>query len=752
MSQQIRHLYQFDEWQVDATGKVLLRDGEMVALTQKAFEVLLVLIEQHGQIVNKDELIQRVWRDSFVEERNVAQNVYTLRKILGRTPDGKEYIQTIPRRGYRFAVSVSESRVESESAALPAALSLAPEAVELKIPVNIQVTDFQNKDAASEFELNLPASIAEAEVEPQQKTIRAHPAARARKPLTIILTAGILIAFAAAAWWWLRQSHAGPFRQMTVTSLTNTGNIQCAAISPDGNYVAWAQSDSSYRSSLWLTRPATAMSRVIIESAEARYHALSFSPDGSYIYYVMIGNDDPVRTLYRVSVLGGPARKLLENVDNPVSFSPDGSQFVFRRWIAERRQSGLFIAQADGSGVKEIASLPNPGGFRDPAWSPDGRVIACAAGLDGGRQMYVAAISAGDWRMTTITKQKWRWIGQVAWLRDSRALMMTASDHPASPFQIWRLTYPAGEARRVTNDSSQYQELSISADSTRLIALQRRLTTSLWLVPAKEGGKPEQITVGSGGFRSNVSWTPDDRIVYNSELGNVAAISVMNADGSGQQQLTGDQTGRAWVSNATVSPDGRFIVYASDLTGARHIWRMDIDGGNPVQLTNGAGEDHPFCSPDGRTVVYTRTGADKPTIWKVPIDGGEPTQLTTEYSMRPAVSPDGKLIACVISLPTEPGGKLALVPIEGGPPVRVFPNRIHGAPFVRWTPDGRHLTYDDNPPGPSKIWLQPVDGGAPKLLAEFATDRIFGFDWSRDGSRLACVRGLWALNVVMLSD
>jgi Tol biopolymer transport system component len=230
----------------------------------------------------------------------------------------------------------------------------------------------------------------------------------------------------------------------------------------------------------------------------------------------------------------------------------------------------------------------------------------------------------------------------------------------------------------------------------------------------------------------------------------------MDADGSNQRQLTGDFAGGAYVGGATVSRDGRYIAFASDLAGERHIWRMNVDGSDPVQLTRGAGEDNPQFSPDGRWVLFTileRSGADRPRLGRVSIDGGEIEQLTDGFTGYPTVSPDGKMIA---SLHSEgPGSypwKMAIYPFEGGPPTKIFPQSV-STQTIQWTPDGRGLTYRDNPlNGPSKIWIQPIDGAQPKQLAEFETDRIFGFDWSRDGKHIACVRGLWTTNIVLIRD
>jgi Tol biopolymer transport system component len=543
---------------------------------------------------------------------------------------------------------------------------------------------------------------------------------------------------------------------MTVKAVTTAGNIASAAISPDGSYVAYATTDKGQLSSLWIEQLATSTRHTVIPPAEARYHALTFSPDGTYIYYVLITKESHARTLYRVSVLGGPTKKLLEDVQTAISFSPDGTQFVFRRTLDDRREAGLFIANADGSGQREIAAIPYPESLADPAWSPDGKLIASAAGnAQTVASMYVLGVSTEDWSMRRLSAQPWQWIGQMAWLDDSSGLVMLARERWSSPGQVWQLSYPSGEARRVTNDSNMYNRLSLAAQPNVMAALQSKQVSNVWIIPANDASRARQITSGAGGYRGDLSWTPDGRVVYDSELGSATSISRMDSDGSNPKQLTGELTGRAYVGRSTVSPDGRYIAFTSDLTGERHIWLMNADGSNPVQLTNGNGEDNPQYSPDGRWVFYTsleRAGARMPTIGRVSVDDGKLLQLTNEFTAYPTVSPDGKMYACLYSEGFRDPWRMAIYPFDGGRPIKVFP-QVVSAQTVRWTPDGRSLTYIDNPIGESaKILIQPVDGGQPKQVAEFEADRIFGFDWSRDGKYIACVRGLWTTNIVLIRD
>lgn len=746
MSLSDKHFYDFDRFRIDVAERVLLKDGEVVPLTQKAFDVLLVLVERPGQIVEKEELMQQVWPDTFVEEGNLAQNVYTLRKILGQTIDGQEFIKTVPKRGYRFAPAVTEFREQGPEVEFRT--EFAP-----VVPESVVGT--ANGEPVTRASVVLPFPKDRREVVP------AKPSSWIGQHKNWVLIGGVilLLGFLGSLTWLAKSSGwrllpAEDEQKITLTNLTTTGNVACAAVSADGKYVVYGLTEPAQRASLWVMQLETLTTQQILPSAEIQYHAVAFTPDGQFIYYVAKENDAP-RRLYRVSALGGPTKKLIEDVQTAISFSPDGKRLAFRRASDTRRQAVLFIANADGSGEREIAATNYPEMIGDPAWSPDGKMIACAAGhVEGDTSMYVMAVRVDDGAIKPITAQRFRWVGQLAWLPDAGGLVLIGRRTQVEINQVWRLDYATGEARRVTSDSNHYNRLSLSADGKTLVATQTKQVTNMWMVPRTAPERAEQITFGAGGYRGRLAWTPEGKIVYDSEVGNAATISVMNADGSGQKQLLGEQVNKAYAGHVHASPDGRYLVFASDVGGGRHIWRMNSDGGNLAQLTNGEGEDSPHCSPDSRWVFYTkleRGGTGRPTIWRVAIDGGTPIQLTDEFTAYPAVSPDGKMFACAHSMPTQPW-RLAIYPIEGGKPLKIFPQSIQGVPLIRWTPDSRFLTYDENPIGPAKLWLQAVEGGQPTVLAEFVSDRIFGFDWSPDGTRLACVRGFWAANMVLLKD
>lgn len=106
----------------------------------------------------------------------------------------------------------------------------------------------------------------------------------------------------------------------------------------------------------------------------------------------------------------------------------------------------------------------------------------------------------GEWKLRPVSAQKWRWIGQMGWLADSSGLLMVASDEASASRQVWRLSYPGGEARRITNDPASYVRMSLSSDARSLVTLQQSRVTNVWLLPAEDMSRARQITFGAGGY------------------------------------------------------------------------------------------------------------------------------------------------------------------------------------------------------------------------------------------------------------
>jgi Tol biopolymer transport system component len=178
---------------------------------------------------------------------------------------------------------------------------------------------------------------------------------------------------------------------------------------------------------------------------------------------------------------------------------------------------------------------------------------------------------------------------------------------------------------------------------------------------------------------------------------------------------------------------------------------MDSDGNNPKQLTDSPfQEGSPDCSPDGKWVVYSKGGPEK-GIWKVPMEGGNSVRLNDAEADDPAISPDGKMIAYSYEdAAASPPHGVAIMAFEGGPPMKRF-DTPQSASF-RWAADGRSLLYTKNEGGVDNIWSQPIAGGTPKQITHFNSERIGGFDLSRDGKRIVMNRGTVKQDVLLIRD
>jgi Tol biopolymer transport system component len=539
---------------------------------------------------------------------------------------------------------------------------------------------------------------------------------------------------------------AVPAAEVGVVNLTNSGAAILGAVSPDGRYIAYVQ-ESGESQALAVRGVNTGDSVTLAPPGHFSYAGITFSPDGDYVYYVRYEGTD-VGQLYQTPLIGGGAKRLLSGVDSPVSFSPDGRSIAFVRVDAAGGGQHLLTAGADGTGERVIATRPKGERFssRGAAWSPGGRGLVYGVGRwEGGFHTDLVEVSLDDGTERPVASQRWFSVFQLAWRGDSE-LIVNASAGALGPVQVWKVSYPGGTVERVTNDLSDYVGISLSADGRALVAVQNYRTKTIWVAPRDDMRQERQIATAAGDSYG-VAWTPDGRIIFSSMAGSNLNISSINADGSGRRQLT---SGAGDNYHPTVSRDGRYILFASNRTGAFNVWRMNAeDGSRPTQLTDGGADFYPNCSPDGKWVYYEHQSNGVPTVWRVPMEGGPATRLTEKYASVPVVSPDGRLVACRYYITGETKG-IAILPAEGGEPVKLLAIPVINWQRVRWSADGRALDYTDERGGVYNLWSQPLGGGPPSQITELKGEQIFSYDWSPDMKLLACERGVEISDVVML--
>jgi Tol biopolymer transport system component len=472
-------------------------------------------------------------------------------------------------------------------------------------------------------------------------------------------------------------------------------------------------------------------------------------------------------------LLGGVAKKLIADVDSAITFSPDGKQISFFRGYPEKRESRLVIANADGTQPQELAIRKSPDSYPTlldaaPAWSPAGAGIACpAAGSDAtGRYVTVIEVQAQRGTIVPITSRRWWHVGRIAWLGDGSGLIMVAKERPSDPSQIWHLSYPAGEARQITNDLNDYVGMSLTRENpSALVTVQSDVLSSISIAPDESNAI--NISISSAGGLPGISWTPDGRIVYAARLKGNQDIYVMDQDGSNQKQLTADGHDNIWPS---VSPDGRYVistvkdesifvpkpglefsqlffpikgilcVYDRQTASFRSLPGAD----NPALV-----QSNPTWSPDGEFILFTATESyklknasgqrkvllsaedcseflkeGKPfrfDIYRIPFNDGnggkaEPLQGASLNGMSnffPRYSPDGKwIVFCKAQnyMLLQPDSELYIIPAEGGQARRLRANTRRMNSWHSFSPNGKWLVFSGKPDSPyTRLYLTHID-------------------------------------------
>ena len=584
--------------------------------------------------------------------------------------------------------------------------------------------------------------------------IRTHKTAALFTGVTSVLT---LLFFLPVAARWINgvlfrpspvQSTNSVVHEQTMAPLTDKGTSIRAAISSDGNWMAYAEEQNG-RQSLVVTNLNTSVSSTVIPAEAVQYVGFVFSRDSNYLYFTRRPQNHDDGILYRLAWPGNNPTTLKAGVDSPISISPEGDRFAFVRYDQKTTEYSLMLSNIDGTNEQVVATRTNGDTLSvfGVGWSPDGGTVFCPAGdWENGWHMNLVEFDLKNGRERAIGKS-WFSIQQVAWEQERNALVISATTRQTSPHQLWRISFPDGARQKITSDLSEYSSVSISGK--RILTVRSDRSWWIWVAALDDLQKASAIARGTG-RNYGLSWTSKGKIVYSSMNPDGLNIYRINPDGSNQFQLTFD--GDNYMPAA--SPDGQFIVFASNRNGPHNmwnIWRMNADdGSNPIQLTNGKDDFYPSVSPDSQWVAYDNLLKSRASVWKVPLAGGEPVKVGEKYRM-PVFSPDSQFIACRYDV--ESGSRdVAIFPAHGGEPVRHFNVPIQEWQRIQWLPNGRELSYVKNVDGYSNIWTYDLETGTSKQLTNFNIDQIYAYAWSPDSKQIACLRGNKVNNVTMISN
>jgi DNA-binding winged helix-turn-helix (wHTH) protein/Tol biopolymer transport system component len=717
-SQSSRKIH-FGEFELNLETAELRGNGSKAILPGQPFHILVTLLGRPGQLVTREELKRQLWpSDTFVDfDVSLNKAVNRLRDALGDSAEHPRFIETLPRKGYRFVGAVGNGTgtgIRNSADLLPATCQPA-------------AADASGQEIKGEMARGRRAHL---------YGLRHVPVAA----MTLVMVAVVVVAISKRFW----VPHGPNLASVHITKLTDSGMAQDVAISPDGRFVVYSL-NSADKDSLRLRQVAT-RSEVEILSPGPGFHGLTFSPDGTYVYFVRSDPNNPYfKYLYSVPVLGGPVRRMIADVDSPVTFSPDGSQFAFQRAVVPHNVVELRIANADGSSDHVLATIQNgdPGLFQPgPSWSPDGRTIVCPFRiLDKEIRWILASISVPNGAVREIYSDLAAF-GRPVWLSEGN-LLMPRYDTAHERSQLWTISYPDGKTQRFTNDLTDYdQPLDIARDRKTVVAVASTLISNIWEAPTDNLPGARQITFGELPM-INVAETSDGHLFSS---GGDGKVWIVKSDG--QREAFSDLHDVWWLETC-----GGLVLFTSFEAKTVTLIRVNGDGSHLLKLFSGD-LSYPGCSPDGKFTYYVNRHRPQ-KVWRISTDGGPPVEIGpgmgTGINGSLDVSPDGKLLSYTFGQYRPHAWKLAILSASGGPIIKLF-DVPGGTDRVQWSPAGTSLQYLVTQNGATNIWEQLLAGGKPKQLTNFTSGRIFDFNWSSDQRRLLLTRGDETSDVVLISN
>jgi Tol biopolymer transport system component/DNA-binding winged helix-turn-helix (wHTH) protein len=737
--------YKFSEYELDLTRRLLSRAGQSMPLNPKAFDLLVVLIENRARVIAKEELMELVWQDQYVEEANLTVQISALRKALGETKNEHRFIVTVPGRGYRFVAEVENG--DSKPDVVIETRTTSHVLLQEEVVTEPQISSVVEADWA--------ATRAIGHREPGYLAPGQSSAARnTRLKYGVAAATLVCLGLVVGTYYLKSRTSAESFKSIKLTRLTNSGRVSRVNISPDGKYIAYVLGETE-GNSLWIQQVGTASNVRLLPPVKEQVYALTFTPDGSHIVYSLFAHDNTELEFYRVSSLGGVSEKMPHIIASFIKFSPDGKRIAYVQSDSPAGQNYLVIADADHGNKQTIARKTQPNTFESNAptvaWSPDGKTVASLVNYFGADGSYcsILGIDTHTGGEKLLSEQRWYGVLSIEWLKNGSGLLISGSDKPSGTNQIHFLSYPQGKSRQLTNDLSQHDSLSATADGESFVSIETNQINGIYVGEAGGDASGFKEIASETGELNPFVWTPEGKIIYRSNKDGSSNLWTMDATGGERRQLT--TNAQIDSRGLCISPDGKYLVFGSWRNGKSNLWRVDADGGNLTQLTNGEVDVYPSCSPDNRTVVYQKGWLTGQILWTVDLTGGEPKQLTNAQAKWNAISNDGSRISYIFMADRK--WRFGIISSTGGSLLQRLevPATLQGH-SIRWSPDNQSLLYMSTVGNSGNIWSLPLNGSTPKPYTNFTSQLLTDFSLSTDGKHLAVSRTSSTSDAVLISN
>jgi eukaryotic-like serine/threonine-protein kinase len=718
MTPETNHLYQFGPFTLDAEKRLLVGDEKVVALTPRAFDILLALVQNRGSVLEKDELMKLVWPDSFVEEANLSVNISALRKALGEKPNEHRYIVTIPGRGYRFVAVTREVKNTDNRLAPAEHANVGAAALDKRGQQDRTEKASLGRDSTVD---SIPSEADQGMSKPITTT-KPNPKSR----FAIVIGLGMLVTAALGAAWWMTRSRA-PANPPVLKRLTwDSGLTTDPALSPDGRLLAYA-SDRGGEGNLdiWVQQLTGGEARgepVRLTRDPAEDSEPTFSPDGSVIAFSSTRGGGGI---YLISATGGQERLLAKQGHRP-RFSPDGRWITY--WVGNIwwNSSTSLILPLSGGTARQLQ--PDFEVVAFPTWSPDGKhVMFLGRAKSDSREegWWVAPVEGGAAARTGIS---------ISTIFPSTRPPFSPPEWTSSGRIIFSKSEPA---------SANLWQLSLSSETFQVATQPERLTlgATLEVRPSFASG---YLAFSSLAQASNIWSLPTDHL-QGKATGEVRALT-QDTSYNGVPSISTDGTKLAFISGRSggmngwikdlgsgrvtplsshssrmysflvprISGDGSKVAYKGDLGVNSRIYLTNVDDLSTRILCEKCGGPGDWL-PDGRKLLlYLLPGHKR--VDSLDVISGERTQVIRDSShilVQPHLSPDGGWIVLHSDI-SEIQVRIMLVPLRNGVAASEEEWLAVTDGFgidrdANWSPDGNLLYFFSERDGFRCIWAQRLE-------------------------------------------
>jgi Tol biopolymer transport system component/DNA-binding winged helix-turn-helix (wHTH) protein len=732
-----QRIVRFGPFALDLESGELLKEGVRIKLQDQPFQILCILLEKPGRVVAREELKNRVWpADTFVEfDQGVYSAVRRLRDALCDSAETPRYIETLPRRGYRFIASVDEPPPQPEP-------GFADSAEQIRWRIQLE------QSSADRSQVSDPVRSATSDGGSRTKF--------SQWRTVVWLSTALLIVAGIVTWQLLRRNEKAASKRVTLHRLTDfVGLEEFPAISPDGKTVAFT-SDTEKHRQIWV-RLIAGGTPLQITHDEVDHLYPRWSQDATDItYYSPPRPGEEQGTLWEVSALGGTPRRLTPSLGG-ADASHDGQRLAFFR-LNEKQHIELVVSSRDTSESRVTAELPPLYEYNFPRWSPDDRWIAYQrASLLWNDEIFLVPSAGGNPRQIT---HEGVLLSGLCWLPDGSGVAYSSARGSTIFYlpimHLWATDLKGSEPRQLSYGETSLQSPDVDPAGT-MVASRLRVEFDIWKYPTMESATSTvrdatRITRQTGQVQTPTASPGDRELAYLSDEGGHGNVRVLDLHSGGTRQITSERDPRVAVGVPVWSPDGSsiaFVSFASDWdTG--EIWLVNPDGSNLRRLAKAAG--WATWSDDSRWVYYTLQGKGGFQILKIGTAGGTAALVRTDNAWSSALAADGSALYYVVPLLNVNGTadfEIRVARPENG--VARLLARIAGTRVPHWqtlqgvlSHDGEWLALPLNDGTQTNLWLVATSKGRLRQVTDFGPRRTFiarRVSWSSDDRYLYAAVG-----------